>query len=214
MDPESSTTPGLAALPPPPPPTSVPPEPWAARRGLTGWRGAIAVLAIALGLPVATAAARDDSAVPGAPLEVGGRVTVATVYGWEPVQLGETHAVWQLGASQIWVETGDFEGTSAELLGAIETDLRDAAVAFVTGDIETLPVFGFGALALHKPFVGTFPTEDTEVRGPGRPVEGLVAAMAADGRAVTFLAFAPEGAFAAVRDDIMATLSGIERIDQ
>lgn len=201
--------------PPPPLPAPVAPEVGRGRRGLTGWRGAIGVVAVALGLPVVTAAGGEDTgSTPGAPIEVGGQVTVATVYPWEPVEVGETHAVWQLGGNQIWVETGDFDGTSAELLTAVETDLRSRAITFVTGDVELLPVFGFGGLAMHQPFVATFRSADSGMHGPAQPVEGVLAAMVAEGDAVTLLALGPEAGFAVVRDDVMVTLAAIEEIDQ
>ena len=213
MHPDPRATPTVE--PPPPLPAPVAPAAGRHRRGVTGWRGAIGVLAVALGLPVVTAAAGEDTgSTPGAPIEVGGRVSVSTVYPWEPVEVGETHAVWQLGGNQIWVETGDFDGTSAELLTAVETDMRSRAIAFVTGDVELLPVFGLGGLAVHQPFVATFQSADAGMQGPAQPVEGVLAAMVADGNAVTLLALGPEAGFAVVRDDVMATLSAIEGIDQ
>jgi hypothetical protein len=174
------------------------------------------VLAVALGLPiVAGSLGATGATTPGAPIELGGGVSVPTILGWEPSAVGETSATWEQGSHVLTVSTAAFDGTSAELLTAVEAELRAGAVTFAAGDAESLPVFGLRSLALHQPFVASLLSsagEDGSL-GTREPVEGLFAAAAADGLAVVVVAFSPEGHFRLVEDEVMAIIESLEAVE-
>jgi len=188
---------------------------WTRIKRLKGWRGALAVLTVAIGIPiVGDSLSATAFSTPGAPVEVAGEISVPTILGWELADEGAGFARWERGSHVILVGATDFTGTSLDLLTVLEGDLRKVSVTYADGDVTPTMIAGLPALAMREAFVASFRSQpgDGEPSGPAPPVEGLLAAAVSDGVGVTFVAFSPRRQFGLVADDVLATLGAIERI--
>jgi hypothetical protein len=179
-------------------------------RRLEGWRGAFALLAIVLGIPlIAGVLAEDAIGTPAAEIELDGRITVPTVHGWELVDQQATNATWLRGDSQLYVEVVDFSGSSAELIAGLDRDVASSAAQYASGEARIAPLPGLDVAGFTISFGATLPGR--EGGRPTVPVEGLLAAAAVDGTGVLVVAYSPQDRFASVEEDVLSTLGAITR---